>query len=136
MRAGISRNYIEWLKTRNCSMCGKSKTDTLDIVPHHLTIPGIGNMVGGKPLDLVAVPLCVYCHERVHRVGRKTFWQDTCVESIVFECLSEYGNQHPDRVFWSWTGYDLLRFLLDLIISKQQIWENDLDYQESKQKTV
>jgi hypothetical protein len=50
-----------------------------DIVAHHVRCLGGGGM-GLKPSDLMCVPLTPIEHERLHRIGEKTFWAEHSID--------------------------------------------------------
>ena len=60
-----SREYLDWLKTQQCVICGRAKEEYRDIVPAHQTINGHGFM-GGKANDFHALPMCSFCHAEGH----------------------------------------------------------------------
>ena len=38
--------------------------------------------VGVKPADRYAVPLCVTCHAKQHRMGELSFWSALCIDPL------------------------------------------------------
>ncbi|MBX9476495.1 DUF968 domain-containing protein [Yersinia enterocolitica] len=53
-------DYLRWVKTQACCGCGHSADD-----PHHIINHGFGGM-GTKAHDLLVMPLCRFCHSRLH----------------------------------------------------------------------
>ncbi len=52
--------YTKWVKTLPCKHCKAPSDDA-----HHIIGQGMGKM-GGKPGDLLTMPLCRGCHAEVH----------------------------------------------------------------------
>jgi len=61
--------------------------DNPNTVPHH---EGLGmNMIGGKPPDTHAVPLCTICHAVYHNMG-PMFWNGVDVKMEIIKLVTEY----------------------------------------------
>lgn len=60
--------YRIFVASHRCSVCGGN----YGVVPHHHQEEGQGIM-GGKVGDDRCVPLCFYCHNKYHSVGRSSF---------------------------------------------------------------
>lgn len=77
-------DYLEFVRQHHCCMCGSK---TIGIVAHH---EGLGkNMMGGKPPDTHAVPLCAVCHQLRHHMG-KGFWESIDIKMVIIELLTEW----------------------------------------------
>ena len=84
-----SEGYLEFIRTHPCLECGDPKT-----VAHHESLGQ--NMMGGKPPDTHAVPLCVACHDMRHHIGAENFWSRD-VRMAIIQLLTEYlQNGNPD----------------------------------------
>ncbi len=61
-----SENYIKWVCTQNCVVCGEPGHESNQIVPHH--IKGIGHLSGAKlkAPDQWAMPMHAICHTQWH----------------------------------------------------------------------
>jgi len=77
-----SDKYLVFIREHPCLVCGNPRT-----VAHH---EGLGkNIMGGKPPDSHAVPLCSACHSEYHNGGPAGFWaRDVRMEIIGL--LTEY----------------------------------------------
>ena len=64
-----AKNYIEFIKTKNCSACYDYPTD-----PDHLNTVGMGND-RKKPRieDFSCIPLCRKCHTERGQIGDEGF---------------------------------------------------------------
>ena len=77
-----SKKYLAFIREKPCLACHNPET-----VPHH---EGLGaNMMGGKPPDSHAVPLCGPCHRVRHDMG-KGFWEGFDVKMAIIKLLTEY----------------------------------------------
>lgn len=52
--------YTQWIKRQPCCGCGQTADD-----PHHIINHGFGG-TGTKACDLLVIPLCRVCHDRLH----------------------------------------------------------------------
>lgn len=59
--AGESQAYLEWVRTLWCSMCNAWPPNQA----HHLIVPGLTI----KAHDHDSMPLCVLCHEQLHKLS-------------------------------------------------------------------
>lgn len=59
-------DYIKWVCTQDCVICGEPGYSDNQIVPHH--IKGIGHLSGAglKAGDNWAMPMHVFCHNHWH----------------------------------------------------------------------
>lgn len=69
--------YLDWIRTQPCTACGASPVHA-----HHHPAAGHSS-VGLKTSDYRTVPLCPVCHDRVHRIGKLSFWGETDVELVI-----------------------------------------------------
>ncbi len=77
-----SKKYLAFIRTKPCLVCGSPET-----VPHH---EGLGrNMIGGKPPDSHAVPLCVLCHGIYHNTG-PAYWKRVDIKMVIIKLLEEF----------------------------------------------
>jgi hypothetical protein len=67
-------DYIKWIKTFNCIVCGKHDSGIRGVGSDHHHIPekGHGSM-GAKTSDRRVIPLCYQQHREYHDTGRDTF---------------------------------------------------------------
>jgi len=84
-----SREYLDWLKTQRCVICGRAKEEYRDIVPAHQTINGHGFM-GGKANDFHALPMCSFCHAESHWHGEKTLWGGHDRQKLIIDHLIKF----------------------------------------------
>ena len=68
-----SKHYLEWVRKLYCVNCYRCP-GAIDVVPHHVRMGHTGGM-GTKPGDNHSVPLCVDCHNELHQIGERRFWQ-------------------------------------------------------------
>ena len=61
-----SENYLDYIRSLECVICGKSPSD-----PHHLDTAGVAM----KGSDYITVPLCREHHDELHSQGKATFQQ-------------------------------------------------------------
>jgi len=77
-----SKKYLDFIRSKSCLICGNPET-----IAHH---EGLGqNMIGGKPPDNLAVPLCVKHHLEYHVTGPK-FWLGIDIKMEIIKLMTEY----------------------------------------------
>ena len=69
--------HLAFVRQLPCVACGKAAPSE---AAHVRTGTDAG--VGIKPADRYAVPLCVSCHAKQHRVGELTFWSALRVDPL------------------------------------------------------
>src|SRR5215469_16753259 len=69
--------HLAFVRQLPCVACGKAAPSE---AAHVRTGTDAG--VGIKPADRYAVPLCVTCHAKQHRVGELTFWSALRVDPL------------------------------------------------------
>ena len=55
-----SKAYLKWVKEQPCILCQAPADD-----PHHIIATGDGGM-GTKACDLLTMPVCRPCHNKIH----------------------------------------------------------------------
>jgi hypothetical protein len=71
-------DYLVFIRSLPCTACG-----TAPAYAHHHPAAGHSS-VGLKTSDYRTLPLCLVCHDQVHRIGRSSFWGDLdAVESLI-----------------------------------------------------
>lgn len=67
------RNYLAWLHTQPCCICG-----LVPVQAHHIRIGSIGikreTGMAEKSSDKWALPLCRYHHDESHKMHEREFW--------------------------------------------------------------
>lgn len=76
-----SNTYLSYIRSRACCVCGEHPAE-----PHHIDRGGVGT----KGSDYHTIPVCRSCHDEIHTVGQKTYWQDYSPWEIAATCLSTY----------------------------------------------
>jgi hypothetical protein len=79
-----SSKYLQFIRTRACSLCADPETDA-----HHSlrTLPGISEAgLAQKGSDYLAIPLCRRHHELLHS-GRETLSREEILELIVINLI-------------------------------------------------
>ncbi|MBI6513291.1 DUF968 domain-containing protein, partial [Proteus sp. PR00174] len=69
MQRWESHDWLQWVKTQPCCVCGQQADD-----PHHIIGHGMGGM-GTKAHDLFTIPLCRIHHDELHRDPKQ--WETT-----------------------------------------------------------
>lgn len=79
-----SEAYKAWIRSLSCISCDRQPS-----VPHHQ--PAVGHSsIGNKVSDYRCMPLCFECHDRYHRIGRRSFWGDFDVELCISKLNVEF----------------------------------------------
>jgi len=69
--------HLTFVRQLPCVACGKAAPSE---AAHVRT--GTDGATGMKPGDRYAVPLCVACHAKQHRVGELTFWSALRIDPL------------------------------------------------------
>ena len=78
------KDYLEWLREQDCICCGLH-TDRMP--PHHFIGEGGMSGMGLKAPDLFAMPMCLDCHNDIHRAvkGWKEIQRKALIDTL---CLA------------------------------------------------
>ena len=83
-----SKRYLKWISQKSCIACMQPGP----VDPHHVSL--MTNIVGGKPPDSHAVPLCRRCHGQLedYYLGENMYWEDAgiSIERIILRYITEY----------------------------------------------
>ena len=71
------RQHLVFVRQLPCVACGKAAPSE---AAHVRTATDGG--VGVKPADRYAVPLCVTCHAKQHRIGELSFWSALRIDPL------------------------------------------------------
>ena len=84
-----SSSYLAFVRAHRCAGCSRHPDEYIQAA--HVRI-GNGGGVGLKPSDYRAVPLCHWCHERQHRIGERTFWEEVGrdPDAIIVRLIGRY----------------------------------------------
>jgi hypothetical protein len=74
---GRRLQHLAFIRQLPCVSCGKAAPSE---AAHVRT--GTDGGVGVKPGDRYAVPLCVACHAKQHRIGELTFWSSLRIDPL------------------------------------------------------
>jgi len=78
-----SKKYLAFVRLHPCCNCHTC----YNVQAHHAL--GFGeNMMGGKPPDGYAIPLCENCHRLIHDKGTKNMHIN--IPKVIIELLMEY----------------------------------------------
>jgi hypothetical protein len=74
-----SKNYLDWVKTLPCAICGA------DAEPHHIKGCGHYSGAGLKADDILTMPLChqhhMACHDHPESFGQERMVIDTILQA-------------------------------------------------------
>ena len=57
-----SKAYLTWVKSLPCCGCGAPADDA-----HHAINVGLGGGMGTKASDILSLPVCRGCHDKIHK---------------------------------------------------------------------
>ena len=80
--------HLKFIRKQRCLWCGKYRPNEA----HHIRIDTNGG-TALKPSDCYTVPLCFWCHKRLHKKGERTFWAKTGISDPVEFSLKIYNKR-------------------------------------------
>ncbi|ATG18050.1 DUF968 domain-containing protein [Providencia alcalifaciens] len=86
-RRWTSEDYLKWVKSQPCCVCGSTADDA-----HHIIGYGLGGM-GTKAHDLFTIPLCRVHHSELHKDPKGWEQENGCQLMLLFKFLNQSISQ-------------------------------------------
>jgi hypothetical protein len=83
-----SPKYLYWIRRQPCTVC--QRPDSIDA--HHTESGGIAT----KGSDYSAIPLCVFCHRKLHdNHGKSGHWSESELSEILSNLQGKFKKDNP-----------------------------------------
>lgn len=75
--------YLSFIRLKPCCICGNDQ----NVQAHHTETGGMGY----KGSDYSCVPLCYYCHNKIHNeYGKRSYWDEKQLKLMIEEYQRKY----------------------------------------------